>query len=678
MSGHTQPELSEQGVHWSLPAETGRFYYECTPKENLINLPWAFDVSYKLNGVPKRAEELSGAAGLVEINIECIPNKNSEPYYKNNLLLQAATMVNLEDTLSVEAPGAQLQSIGTYKAVIFAALPGEHTTFTLRIGTQSFQSAGVILMMIPGTLEQMKQIKTLKQVKDTVGDSADAIYGSLDDILSVLGGLSGSLKGMQAGFQGINGTRDSFSHSKNGLYDSADDAIADLSMLSGQMLSMVPSLQDGQTLINDMNRNINQLIETADQTKTYITDFKGSIQKTREDLTALRQLFNDLSSAKGDRAEVFQNLQTDLDNLKTGFSDLSAYLKAMESAAHQLARSAAQLDDNLTKIPMPEFPPKIPSIDVPEDSEGNSIDSIISALAQILNGAIGNVNSEAGKIQAELQAVVARVNHVIQCVANVMRDTSAFVGASEKVIGILSSVCENGADMTETLQSAIELADHYFNLLENSADSGANLISELKKAGDTTTKALDTASLLLTQLDSLNDTLNSHKDSMTGALSSLQDTTMALRTALDSVSAFLTTFRNVLKENGASLNDSTQTTLDSLIQVLERGLDAVQTTDSIRNANRTVKDAVDGEVDKVEDETNFLDLDAESTMVSFTSRQNPEPASIQVILRTQEIGIENSAADISDMESAAENKGVFARIADVFKKIWTALASVFS
>ena len=153
---------------------------------------------------------------------------------------------------------------------------------------------------------------------------------------------------------------------------------------------------------------------------------------------------------------------------------------------------------------------------------------------------------------------------------------------------------------------------------------------------------------------------------------------MALRTALDSVSAFLTTFRNVLKENGASLNDSTQTTLDSLIQVLERGLDAVQTTDSIRNANRTVKDAVDGEVDKVEDETNFLDLDAESTMVSFTSRQNPEPASIQVILRTQEIGTESSAADISDMESAAENKGVFARIADVFKKIWTALASVFS
>ena len=156
MTSYDQPILSTDGVQWDLgDSDLQRFYYSCKVKNDAIVLPWSFDVSYKLNGQPKQAQELAGAAGLVEINIAIKPNAQAKDYYKNNMLLQVATYVNSEDTYSLEAPGSQLQSLGTYKAVLFAALPGEEDTFTIRIGTNSFETKGITMKMIPGTLKQM-------------------------------------------------------------------------------------------------------------------------------------------------------------------------------------------------------------------------------------------------------------------------------------------------------------------------------------------------------------------------------------------------------------------------------------------------------------------------------------------------------------------------------------------
>ena len=79
MSGYDEPELTNDGVVWSLsPDANDHFFYECTPAQNSIILPWSFKVSYKLNGVPTEAQDLAGASGLVEINIECIPNGSAE------------------------------------------------------------------------------------------------------------------------------------------------------------------------------------------------------------------------------------------------------------------------------------------------------------------------------------------------------------------------------------------------------------------------------------------------------------------------------------------------------------------------------------------------------------------------------------------------------------------------
>ena len=60
MSTLDEPTLGDGEVSWAL-ADDGlqRFYYECVPDSStIIQLPWNFDVSYKLNGVPVEAENV--------------------------------------------------------------------------------------------------------------------------------------------------------------------------------------------------------------------------------------------------------------------------------------------------------------------------------------------------------------------------------------------------------------------------------------------------------------------------------------------------------------------------------------------------------------------------------------------------------------------------------------------
>ena len=69
--------------------------------------------------------------------------------------------------------------------------------------------------------------------------------------------------------------------------------------------------------------------------------------------------------------------------------------------------------------------------------------------------------------------------------------------------------------------------------------------------------------------------------------------------------------------------------------------------------------------------------DVDADKISFTSDKNPMPDSIQIILRTAEISIPDEIEDESDLETGAQNQGVWQRIKDVFIRIWNAIQQIF-
>lgn len=125
------------------------FYFEGKTTRPFEALPWTLAVSYKLNGVPTRAEELAGKTGVVEINLDAIPNPDAIEYARNNYTLEAMAIFNQDDILSLEAPGAQVQLIGNLRAVLFIGLPGEECHYTIRVGSEDFSFGGLTFMHVP-------------------------------------------------------------------------------------------------------------------------------------------------------------------------------------------------------------------------------------------------------------------------------------------------------------------------------------------------------------------------------------------------------------------------------------------------------------------------------------------------------------------------------------------------
>ena len=80
---------------------------------------------------------------------------------------------------------------------------------------------------------------------------------------------------------------------------------------------------------------------------------------------------------------------------------------------------------------------------------------------------------------------------------------------------------------------------------------------------------------------------------------------------------------------------------------------------------------------ELEEDANMLNLDAEAALRSVTSSQNPTPSSVQFILRTQEISTEAIEADQPAGEEE-QDQGVFARVVNVFKKLFAAVYGVFA
>ena len=163
--------------------------------------------------------------------------------------------------LSVEAKGAQIQSAGAMKAVLFMALPGEEQHFELRIGTDDFEFGGLMFLMVPVTLSQLDDLEELRDARDTVKASAEAVSGSLDVLLDSLEGIEQGLHTTVDGLEALEESRKMISGKKGGIYVDADRALEVLAELSNRGVPFTGYMREAQNALVDGNEDINGLTD---------------------------------------------------------------------------------------------------------------------------------------------------------------------------------------------------------------------------------------------------------------------------------------------------------------------------------------------------------------------------------------------------------------------------------
>lgn len=614
MSDRTQPVVDNGKVTWNLQdTEKQYFYYECKSEDLKTKVPWDIDVSYRLNGVEAAGEDLGGVQGLVTTLIHVTPKEDIPDYYKNNMILMCGTIVDMKDTLSIEAPGAQLQTLGTEKAAIFLALPGEESEFRVDIGTNKYESMGVFFMIVPATLDSLEIVNDVREVRDTVEDSVDAMDGALDVILDNIDGMRDDLASVEEGLKRAEEAHQIYDKNRESMEADADAAIASLE-------NMVTYLEIINTQTQADQDNLDQTIDRlADMMYTIgnLSSFGSDMSANLSNLNGSLGMLNEIADGTIDQEKIEQ-LQgiAGISGSSPAGGSLTVQQVAFQAVAEKLGMSAAD------------------------------VGAAYAAAA-------------GGSTNPQHQAIKAGVDEAIKS-----------MGYDPATAGQVKITDPSGADagLKSFLTSYIATLE---NLNVDAGDTGKALISNSQELLQKANSAMETVDSMAKWTD------ETVREDVQTLITQLTDLISATEMTLSATQAALSSIRTTMELTEDTLSSSLTLTLNGLTGVMHSGVGIADGVDIMRDAKNTVKDAVDNELDEIEEEHNFLNLDVTESFPSFTSEKNESPNSIQIIMRTAEITADDDADNVTDIEVPREDIGMWGRFKAVFVNLWNKIVGLF-
>lgn len=485
----------------------GTFYFEGKTTKPFQQLPWTISMSYTLNGVPTKAEDLAGQAGVVEIRLDIVPNERASEYARNNYTLEAMAIFNQDDILSLEAPGAQVQLIGNLRAVLFLGLPGEECHYTIRVGSEDFAFGGMTFLMVPATLSQLEEIAKLSERKDDLEDNYNKLSGSIDSLLDAMTAMTGSLNASASGLDQLNQARDIFSNGKGVIYSGTDALREDLSNLAdvlepveGQIEALSKTISDSKSVLNSISNTSSDLRDELEDLE-YALDRLENTGDLRSVLSACDRLSGSLitlrnalgvtgSAVKKDTEDAVDSVQgvgeKTIKQLKVAHS---AYVETERETFYQDMLELSGVDQktakSLAKVAAEAM-----------TAAGGNVNVAIAALElklAALESTYAAATTEAEK--KELEKKIAGMEAVIQYLPKLetayqAKNTLSFQQFCQQVLGLSAAEAKQTADLWLLYASGKLNTDTSGNttvtgeLLHNDPEGESNVAEEVENNGD--------------------------------------------------------------------------------------------------------------------------------------------------------------------------------------------------
>lgn len=648
----TGAEATDNGDgSYSFPvsAADGPFYFEGKTAVTEAMLPWSIRVRYLLNGVETPAEELAGAKGLVEMEIDLLPNKQASDYYRNNMALTLSAMVNTDEVLSVRAEGAQMQTIGNMTAIVYFALPGEECHYTIAIGSDDFTFTGLIVLMVPLTLSQLDQVGDLREAKETLEDSKDALDKSMDVILDSMEQMQSGIADTATGLRELDNARTIIQSTKGSVYDQADAALEQLDALAGSLRPFREHTSQAQKALRAVRRDVNDLVSDVNELEPKLGDLKDTVRYLRDDMERIASFVSSpqMDDASAAFTQLLEKTRTDLLALgqsqaamSQSIGNLGALLASLQSGAASLEESTALLS----------------GLDLDTDYDADEIADLILTLqdnVELVNDLPQTASAPNWSLPHQAQSALGQLVYTTE-------DFTGSTGIAQDIAGMIG--------LTQNVLAALDSQKATFG----------SVVHESRDLLGNTGKICQIAEDICGDVDALNLTLAEYHPEALATLEDLGNMTDRAADGIASLSTFLKTLENQIQSAGGSLDAGTKATLNGLADVLDHAGGGLAQTKVLRDAKNTILDTIDDKWEEFREEhTTLLDIDLDAKPVSLTSAKNPSPRSMQIILRTKEITADDEAENVEIDENYYPEGNVFHRIAMIFKRIWETICSLF-
>ena len=225
--------------------------------------------------------------------------------------------------------------------------------------------------------------------------------------------------------------------------------------------------------------------------------------------------------------------------------------------------------------------------------------------------------------------------------------------------------------MQKSAKEVVNRVNGAFQTAGDISGKTGSTLSALRSSTDELINLLDDMRVLI-------ETTDKYVPTMLDSLSDSEELMNRLTKTLYTTHDMLSLLNDTLISAGDSLDAGTKATLQGMEKLLDKNLTMIDNISAIREAGDSMKSTLDEQLDKFEDENNFLNMDPEADKISFTSSKNPSPNSVQIVLRTDEISDDDDATDISDQESTSDSdEGPLKRMWNVLVAIVKAIIQIF-
>lgn len=586
--------------NFSYTGEVSGEYYDL--------LPWKFEITYKLNGVETKMEDLLGKSGLVEIDVNVISNENANSYYRNNYILEVTASYDMSDYLSVESDEAMITDTGNTKTLMFIVLPGQSIDFNIKLGSEDFSMDGITMAAVPLTGEILNKISDLVEDKNDIEDATDSLDKSTDIILDSLNGMNTGLSGISDGVTEIkNGTKD-----LHGLSSLRDEDVAKLKEILEETL---PLIQNAQSDLDNLNTNYNTFIEMYEELDSEVKTLQSNVEDLNDELAEIERMA--------------KNLPSDVTDIKDLINSTAKLIGNASSLINGLDdKDTAKLaTENLENI-------------------GEQATSLVAIASEVEDPTLAqNLISSAKSLGTSAKNLEDVLNKI-----------------SLSQVSGKSTITKNLTELKNNLYEIEDILD------KEDAKTIRDFVSDLKDASDTLEK-------MLTTVSSYNDKFLENKEDVTLAISNMKQLVDELSKMNTLSVSMVDNVQSMLKIISTSIYSGADKTADAILSVNNQLQNMTKQSNQFKSSKKEIKDIIEKNWDKIEDETTLFNVDKDAKVVSFGNEKNENVESVQFIFKTPDIKKVKEAE--KDLEAETETLTFWDRVMVVLKKMFGWIANIF-
>ena len=372
------PKNDGDRIQWDLKADAKDFYY----KGDLSGgeLPWIFNIQYKLDGVAIEAQDLAGKSGNVEMEFKVSINEKAQSCFRDQYAMMIQIPVNLDCTAITSAEGSTEVIAGKINTLAYTILPGTSKTFRIQLHADNFEMDAINIGLSSADYGDVIETGDItggfEELSNGAADWLDGmklLQNGMADLASGVGDLSSGLndlavngkaitKGMTDYLGGLNGYATSFKPIlegsggvKLGLSEIAAEGGTVLNgyeQISAALRTQLPTEAEKAQL-----KNLAQYAGNADPLYAQLGEMAKSLLEQSAGMEALYQNISTLNAGLTQYtggvsalSQEYQGFDQGIAALSQGTDQLVQGFSAMVDGNTQFSGGLSALDDGLKKL----------------------------------------------------------------------------------------------------------------------------------------------------------------------------------------------------------------------------------------------------------------------------------------------------------------------------------------